>query len=776
MYICSMKSGLVVFFTLCFSFLIPSHVSLQGFATVKGFVKDKDGLEPLSMSSVGFEGTTTGTLTDNNGFFSITRVKPGTYTFFASVIGYERYTKEIELEANQVINLTILLSSRSKELRDIDISTDRNQERKEDTRVSTVSFTPEQMKRLPNYGGEADIAQVAQLIPGAISTGDQGGQLFIRGGPPIQNKIIMDGATIYSPFHSIGFFSVFDTDILRNFDVYAGGFGAQYGGRISSVMEIKTKDGNRQRLSGRVNVNPFTSKVLLEGPMSKVGETGALVSFLLSAKGSYLAQSSRAFYPHTQKEGLPFNFFDGYGKVTLHSGNGGSKVNLFGFSHNDWVTFNENSELSWTSSGGGANFMYIPTDANVNIEGLFSYTNYSIQLSEAGSAPRFSDVNGFNFGINFHQFYGTSRFTYGIEAHGFSTDFRYRNALNRILQQRQNTTELAAFLRYKFIVGRFVFDPSVRLHYYASMNEVSPEPRLAVKYNVSERFRLKAATGMYSQNFVAANSDRDVVNLFYGFLSGSTNLPTSFKGEVQQSSLQKANHFIFGGEWEVSKIIDFNLEGYFMDFNQLINVNRDKAYDDTPGNFGVSDYLKKDFIRERGWSAGLDFLVKTEYKNWYLWVGYSLMAIRREDELREYTPHFDRTHNVNLVLSYRFGKNDSWEFSGRWNFGSGFPFTQTQGFYEFLNFQGGITTDYTTTNGDLGIQLAEINKGRLPTYHRLDLSIRKTISLGERSSLEVNAGATNAYNRENIFYIDRVTFDRVNQLPIIPTIGLNLKY
>jgi len=753
-----------------------SRAEAQDFAAIKGFVKDADGLEPLPFSNVSLEGTSTGTTTDNNGFFSITRIKPGDYVLVVSVLGYETYRKELTLLSGEIQNISIRLNARSRELLGFDLESDRLQERREETGVSSISFTPEQMKRMPSYGGEADIAQVAQLVPGAVSTGDQGGQLFIRGGPPIQNKVIMDGATIYSPFHSIGFFSVFDTDILRGFDVYAGGFGAQYGGRISSVMEITTKDGNRQRLSGRANVNPFTAKVLLEGPMAPVGENGALASFLISAKGSYLAQSSRAFYPYTETDGLPFNFFDGYGKFTLHASDNGSKLNLFGFSHNDWVTFNSSSELNWRSAGGGANFLVIPSNANVNIEGVFSYTNYSVELLEEATQPRYSDVNGFNLGVNFHQFYGTNKLTYGIEASGFSTDYRYRNSLNRLLQQRQNTTELATFIRYKFMAGRFVFDPSVRLHYYASMNEASLEPRLSVKYNVTEHFRLKAATGMYSQNFVAANSDRDVVNLFFGYLSGSTNLPSSFQGNQVNSSLQKANHFIFGGEWEINKVLEFNLEGYFMDFHQLININRDKAFDDVPANSGVPDFQKKDFIRERGWSAGIDFLLKAEIKSFYIWAGYSLMTIRREDEVREYVPHFDRTHNLNLVLSYRFGKKKDFEVSGRWNFGSGFPFTQSQGFYEFLDFQGGITTDHTVANGDLAIQLAEINQGRLPTYHRLDLSFRKTFRFSKRTSLELNAGATNAYNRENIFYMDRITFNRINQLPIIPTVGLNFAF
>ncbi|HMS50937.1 MAG TPA: hypothetical protein PKD56_01305 [Chitinophagales bacterium] len=142
-----------------------------------------------------------------------------------------------------------------------------------------------------------------------------------------------------------------------------------------------------------------------------------------------------------------------------------------------------------------------------------------------------------------------------------------------------------------------------------------------------------------------------------------------------------------------------------------------------------------------------------------------------------YPPHYDRRHNVNLLASYAFGKGQSWEISARWNFGSGFPFTKTQGFYESLNFNGGIDVDYLTQNGQLEIIYSEkINDGRLPSYHRLDLSIKKEWALGTDARLEATASVTNAYNRDNIFYFDRIHYERINQLPILPSIGVAFSF
>jgi hypothetical protein len=190
----------------------------------------------------------------------------------------------------------------------------------------------------------------------------------------------------------------------------------------------------------------------------------------------------------------------------------------------------------------------------------------------------------------------------------------------------------------------------------------------------------------------------------------------------------------------------------------------------------IADYFKKDFIVETGKAYGVDLLLKYDYKQLYIWLAYSLSFVNRYDGVIEYMPVFDRRHNLNLVVSYAFGKNKSWEAGVRWNLGSGFPFTQTQGFYEYYDFADGINTDYTSANGDLGIIYGDINSARLPYYHRMDVNLKKIVKLAKNSILELNLGATNAYNRANVFYFDRVTFERVNQLPFLPSIGMSITF
>jgi hypothetical protein len=160
----------------------------------------------------------------------------------------------------------------------------------------------------------------------------------------------------------------------------------------------------------------------------------------------------------------------------------------------------------------------------------------------------------------------------------------------------------------------------------------------------------------------------------------------------------------------------------------------------------------------------------------YIWAVYSLTFVSRNDGRRTYFPHFDRRHNFNLVFTYQFGKQNSWSLNTRYNLGSGFPFTQTQGFYELLNLNGGVSTNVNNQNGNLGIAYTDVNSGRLPFFHRVDVSISKKIKFNAKNTLTMIASATNLLNRENIFYFDRMNYKRINQLPIMPTLGINWSF
>ncbi|MFH2143253.1 MAG: TonB-dependent receptor [Bacteroidota bacterium] len=760
--------------------LIISLISITGYSqygSLRGFIHEKKNGEPILYANVVLKGTNYGTASDENGYYNITKIKTGKYSLIISALGYDTIIFQINIQENRISDHKFFMTETSIRLNDAVVSAER-QELRTDIRTSVVKITPKQIQQIPTIGSEPDIAQYLQILPGVIFTGDQGGQLYIRGGPPIENKVLLDGMVVYNPFHSIGLFSVFDSDIIRTADVYTGGFSADYGGRISSIMDIKMRDGNKKKLAGKISASPFGSKLLIEGPIVKQkDESKSSSSFIFSAKNSYLEESSKVLYSYIDTAGLPFNFTDFYGKISLN-GAGGTKVNIFGFNFSDKVKYQAVSDLNWSSSGIGSNIIVVPSGSSVLIKTNFSYSNYNITLQQADSKPRNSSIDGFNLGLSFLYFLGKDELDYGVEVLGFKTNFNFYNSVDRHLYQEENTTELAGYIKYKHNFGKLLIEPGFRVQYYASLSATSPEPRLGMKYNVTDFLRIKFSGGLYSQNLVAANSDQDVVNLFYGFLSGPERgqLQDEFDGKEVLNSLQKSRHGIFGTEIDISNRIIFNIETYYKQNTQLTNINRNKLYDDTAENFEIDDILKNDFIIEKGDAYGVDFWLKYDYKRTYVWMVYSLGYVTRYDGYITYPPHFDRRHNINLMLSQIFGKNLDWEFSIRWNYGSGFPFTPTQGYYEKIPFSDGVNTNYTSGNGQLGILYGELNSSRLSDYHRLDATVKKKVFFSNQSTLELTASITNLYNRKNVFYFDRLTHERVDQLPFMPSIGISLTF
>ena len=767
-------------------FLLFIFFSLSVFAqkgSVRGFVYDKKNGEPIIFTNVYLQtlnkqNTNHGVPTNIDGYYHITKVPAGDYILTVRYLGYKTIEEKIKI-TNNTIKKDLNLEESSIRMDEVVVSAEK-QEMKTHIKTSVIKITPRQMAKIPSIGTDPDLAQYLQVVPGVVFTGDQGGQLYIRGGSPIQNKVLLDGMVIYNPFHSIGFFSVFDSDIIRNTDVFTGGFSAEYGGRISSIMDITTRDGNKNRLAGKVSVNTFGSKLLLEGPLKKRTEkSNGSSSFIFSAKTSYLEETSKKLYTYANEDGLPFNYTDIYGKISL-SNKDGNKINFFGYNFSDKVNYEAISNLHWDSYGIGSDFVLVPSGSSAFIKGNFSYSKYGIILSEGDGLPRSSDINGYNLGLDFIYFLGKDKLEYGIETLGFKTLFEYHNNIGRKLTQEENTTEFGAYIKYKKTLGKLLIEPSFRAHYYASLSTFSPEPRLGIKYNLTNKFRIKLSAGFYSQNLIAANSDRDVVNLFYGFLSGPENLQEEFDGEKIDHKLQKSRHLILGFEYDLTNFIDVNVEAYYKENTQITNLNREKIFDDSAGNYDKPDYQKKDFVIEKGDAYGTDFLVKYEKGGIYLWMVYSLGFVSRdfeqEGKIVTYQPHFDRRHNVNLVASYVFGKAKSWEISARWNLGSGFPFTKRAGYYEKLNFNDNLHTDYTTTSGQIETVYGELNKGRLPYYHRLDMNIKYTFEFSDDTSLQSTFSVTNLYNRDNIFYIDAKNNKIVYQLPIMPSIGFALKF
>ncbi|MFN5910716.1 MAG: TonB-dependent receptor plug domain-containing protein [Bacteroidota bacterium] len=772
--------------------LTGSFAAISQDHTLRGFIYDKENGEPMAFEKIRLlssvdSSTVAGALTDVNGFYSIPKINKGNYILKVENFSYEIATKNVDVPSGKGIlefKFELIKLSNVKEFDAVDVSAESRQ-KKNEVQISQIKMDKKGLERIPSVGAENDIVGAFSVTPGVVTTGDQGGQLYVRGGTPIQNKILLDGMTIYNPFHSIGFFSIFETELVKNVDIYTGGFDAQYGGRISSVMDITYRDGNRKEFGGKVSASPFLAKAVLEGPLSKPKNgSPSAGSYIFSAKHSLLDYTSRSIYPSVNDgNGLPFNFTDLYGKVTFNS-DGGSKFSAFGFHNRDSVNYSV-ADLDWKSSGGGMNFMLVPSSSPIFIKGHVNGSVFETTFNEIEQEPRYSRIGGFDLGFDFTYFLkNDGEMNYGFNFNGFSTDYITYNEAKKKIQQTNFSSEVGAYFNYRLVKNRWVVQPSIRVQIYASYGTISPEPRIGVKYNVNEKFRVKFSGGRFSQNFTSASSDRDVVNLFNGLLSapGGFQVQSTFVDQYQnenevRNGIQYAWHGIGGFELDVTKNISVNLEGYYKYFSQLSNINQNKIYEDEVQFLQIDDVYKKDYIIESGVSYGADLLVKYSKDRLFLWGVYSYGYSTRWDGFSEYFPVFDRRHNINLVGSYMFGKKKELELNIRWNLGSGLPFTPTAGFYQGEQFTDGVTTDVTTSNPDnISTLLGTFNSQRLPAYHRLDITVKKQFKFKNEDILELTGSITNVYNRNNIFYVNRVTSEIIYQFPILPSLGVSYKF
>lgn len=786
-----MKRFLLSFFILFLFILNLQELKAQ---QLRGAVISDEG-EPLVGATIFIPQLRVGAYTNDKGIYSFgSEVKEGKYEVWAYYFGYDTLKKDVEISKNEIVTLGFNLRAAEFYTNTVDITGEKQtgEINRREVEIGVTKITTKEINLIPSLG-TPDLAQFLQVLPGVVFTGDQGGQLYIRGGTPIQNMVLLDNMIIYSPFHSIGLYSVFDTDYIRNVDVYSAAFPAQYGGRISSVIDIQTRNGNFKKFRGKANITPLTSGILLEGPLYKGKKAGSGITAIFSARNNFLDRSSEIFYPYINDSvGLPYNFLDLYGKLTASDGI--NFVNLFGFRQTDNVNYEFPANIGWEAVGGGGSFQLLPSGAGAILEGTLAYSNYQSELEDDQNFPRSSSIGGFNGGLKVgYIFNSIDEFTFGMSFQGFTTDYEFTNSFGLRTEQEDSNTEAAVYANYKKVLlskksngesfERAVLEPSVRFHYYNNQNALSPEFRFRGKLNF-ERLSFSVGFGNYSQNLLSAQSDRDVVNIFQGYLSA----PLELANRIRNNNLQYSRQALFGVEAQIIRNVTTNVEGWVKDFTQLTNINRDKLFPGDP-----------DFVTETGLAYGVDVIVKYVTRTTYLYANYGLARVTRtdrldQDEPRTYAPVFDRRHNVNLVAAYKNGRlgadsdevvrrrpkftENKWEFSLRWNLGSGFPFTQTQGFFEKVDFTGaGAQSEVETQNGSLGILLSdELNGGRLPYYHRLDLSAKRRWLLGEKVLVEMNLSMINTYSRQNIFYFDRVRYEPVYQLPFVPSLGLTVRY
>lgn len=723
----------------------PAQQAPAQSASVRGKVTERETGNPLVGAHVSVEsarGELTGMITDPSGFFVIGTLAPGRYVLRVSFVGYSSFSDTLELDPGEDLHRQVVLEVARSGMRELVVEGDLGGSTRKGVSGLT-SIRPSDLARIPMPDVNTDLAGYMLTMPGVVTAGDRGGQLYVRGGTPTQNLVLIDGIPVYQPFHIIGFFSAFPGDIIGRADVYAGGFGAKFGGRLSSVIDVAARNGNKQRYTGSASVAPFLTSVRLEGPISP-----GKVSFLGSARQSVIQEVA----PDLISRQLPYRFGDQFLKVHAYLNNtsSASATALHTFDEGNLAATDDNDlRIYWENLAYGGRYIYLPEEYPVLTELAFSVNSLKSEFGPQGASLRKASVNGFDGAINFAYLLGRMDLSFGMFVHSYNFDFSLEGAD----QERESDVEGGGYIESRLRVSRsFEFRPGLRFHSFPSKSRTSLEPRFRLSllpFGANTKHKLTAAWGVYRQEIVGLNDQRDVGGVF-----------TAWTGSPEDTDVPSAIHTIAGWESSIYPWLGVGVEGYFKSLSNLTVFT---------GSSGLR--------RADGTASGIDLQVEITRPFFYGFVGYGLSSVEYDvvpespaEPPFSFRPPHDRRHHLNVIGRIVKGP---YSLGIRWEYGSGFPFTRIEGFYNAIDLSG-ADHSYHDAEGQVQILFDEPFRGLLPPYHRLDVTLERRIQT-PRFAGTVQAGLLNAYDRNNIFYFDLFATRRVDQLPLIPMIGIKLE-
>lgn len=739
-----------------------SWVAAQQSASLNGYITDSETGETLISANIGFQEINKGTASNTLGYYSFPNLQPGTYTLFCSYVGYKPFRQEITLEPGQNLRLDVELVPESVELEEIVVRSSREEE--EQKNIGTVQVDAKLIQELPSVF-EADVFRSIQLLPGVKAASDFSSGLYIRGGSPDQTLILLDRTTVYNPSHFFGFFSTFNPDAIKDVRLYKGGYPAEYGGRLGSVLTIYNKDGNRNEMDGTATIGMLASRASIEGPYSKG-------SWMFSARRSTLEPLLAGLRQTTDNVPSQFYFYDFNGKVNFDATQN-DKLSLAFYAGQDRVTFPFADDAEFALNYGNQTLSGNWT--HIFSEKLFS--NFVL------TGSRYFNFPGFDFG-------GT-KFTRSNNIYDFSlkADLEYLPGNNHTIEtgiwsgiftfKLQDTFDgedtFASRIQNQYASfyvqdewrpnDQWIFTPGVRMNYFSDGDFVRVEPRFSMEYRPTDRIRLQAAYGRYNQFLTLVTNEA---------FSGFDVWLTSAEGV----SPAYGDQYVIGAKTIPFEDYGLDIELYYRTMEDLFEL--DPFIPDVAGLlyedlFRVGDgsaYGVEVFFEKR---AG-DFTGFIGYTLGYTWrrfPGYNAEITDQGQTARFYPPKYDRRHDINLVGNYQF--NDRWKMTASFNFATGQSYTQVLGRY--------IQLDLPWTNDERNtFTVGRVNASRLPSYHRMDISFSRAGKFFNLGDSELQLQIINVYSRRNVWFysfdFDENPVERnpVNLLPILPSISYTVNF
>jgi len=791
----NIKNVCLPIFALITLFFFPlSSLNAQKKYTLSGYVREKESRELLPGVNIYLPKQNSGAITNNYGFYSIT-LPEGNYQVVYSYVGYTPEVKEINLQANIMVDVDLT----GVILQEVVISAERATRISESNNISMITLPVQQIKQIPALLGEKDVFKALQLMPGVQKGSEGSSGLYVRGGGPDQNLIILDDAPVYNASHLFGFFSIFNGDALKSVELIKGGFPARYGGRLSSVVEMTMKDGNKQKLSGEAGIGIISSRLLLEGPIVK-----GVSSFLVSGRRTYIDALTRPFMNPEEIAG--YYFYDLNAKLNYDFGSR-NKIYLSGYFGRDKFNVktsyrkNESQEgglywqnatatLRWNHLFGArlfSNTSLIFSDYSLNIYNRVKENQESYSLKYLSGIRDYTIKHDIDYSVS-----PSYKIKTGIAFtnHRFSPSaFVEKDDANLIYQNKKilyESYEGGIYLENNLKLGaKVIANAGLRYStFFAdSKNYSAIEPRLVINYNFIKNISFKAG---YAE-----------MNQYIHLLSNTgIGLPTDLwvpsTGRIKP---QFSRQYSAGFAKDLPKYdITLTIEGYHKRTERILGYLPGASFMAIDDPTDSQEFTWQDNVTPgEGKSTGVEFLVHKKSGDFNGWIGYTLSWTKlRFDELnfgKEFWARYDRRHDISIVLLYSL--NDKVSFAGTWVYGTGnaitlplgeFPASPHNPIADILESAGQpLYYSYNQNVTDYGL----LNSYRMKPYHRLDLGVRfyKQLKKAERVW---EIGLYNAYSRKNPFFYfveeewenETVTskLKQVSIFPVIPSISYSIKF
>ncbi|MFN3596931.1 MAG: carboxypeptidase regulatory-like domain-containing protein [Rubricoccaceae bacterium] len=726
--------------------------------TLRGFVTDAADGQPLpgvNVALVAADGAVAGAATSLDGVYTIPGLRPGRYVLRASFVGYGTRTDTLTL-APGVRTYSFALAAEAGALGEVRVESERTAGAASVT-AGLQRVRPGDIREVPAPDVSGDLANYLVTLPGVVATGDQGGQLFIRGGEPTQNQVRVDGIPVYQPFHVLGFYSAFPTEVVANADVYAGGYGARYGGQLSSVLAIDARTGNKRRVTGSAAAAPFVNALSLEGPLVR-----DRVSVLAHGRLSAVEQVAGPVIGRS----LPYRFGDVFAKVHAVPA-ASSQLSATALYTFDRGTVGDTAsvradEVRWDNAGLGVRYVLLPADAPLLAEVVAAFSRLRAGYG-TGADARASGIDRVGVSFDLTYFAPGADVRFGGELEVFALEAALGGLFSGFGAQRETYQDASFYAEPELrLAPGLRLSPGLRVTTSPSKNLLFLEPRLRAVAEAGQH-RLSAAGGLYHQTLVGLSDRRDATSLFTAW----TSIPL---GEPA-----RAVHALAGYRLAAARgptlTLDLAVEGFYKVLSNL-----------SVAEWTATPQLTTRLQQADGRAAGGDVRLEARRGAGYLSLNYGLAAVRYTarqpfyelwfgEAALDFRPPHDRRHQVSVVAGTEVA---GVALSARWQFGSGLPFSRALGFDRFIDIGGGL--DPLGQAGAPRVIYERPYNAELPAYHRLDLSAERTFRLGPSAALTAQAGLVNAYDRRNLFAFDTFTLRRSDQLPLVPVVGIKLAY